>query len=253
MKNIFFAAAAFAAASSVFAQQPPKYPGPTGKDRMLLLSPDQMPLPLPNAELLKMQGASLSKADDGFSILDKSSDKVRQFFNNLEIVKTSQSSTPQEAEAFAEALKTGRAMPTAPMVVKSLEDLKVGFNPASVRSGKLIGVAPQGTIVNGKWTGVERYFRIDGSGYSRVSETDMAASGGMFYMNKSAVNTTVAGKPAISMVLTNDQGHRIEEVLWVDGGKLYTVTYAPDQQPGRYGMMKTNSAVSALSLATELR
>jgi hypothetical protein len=142
---------------------------------------------------------------------------------------------------------------TAPIIVSSLTDLKVGFTPASVRTGKLIGVSPQGTIVNGAWTGVERYFQIEDGGYSRISETDMAASGGMFYMNKTAVNTTVAGKPAISMVFIDDQGRRIEEVLWVAGPKLYKVTYAPKLQPGRYGMMKANTAISAFALATELR
>jgi hypothetical protein len=75
----------------------------------------------------------------------------------------------------------------------------------------------------------------------------------MFYMNKAAVNTTVAGKPAISMVFTDDQGRRVEEVLWVNGPKLYTVTYAPNLQSGRYGMTKANTAISAFALATELR
>jgi hypothetical protein len=103
-------------------------------------------------------------------------------------------------------------------------------------------------MVNGTWTGVERYFRIEGCGYMRVYESDLAASNGMVFMLKSAINTTVAGKPDIS-----DHGQRIEEVAWGVGAMQYTVTYAPDQQSGRYGMMKTNPAVSAFSLATELQ
>jgi hypothetical protein len=172
--------------------------------------------------------------------------------NDLEVVKGHQQSAA-EATAFAETLKSGEATPTAPTVVKSPGDLKLGFSAATVRSGKLIGAAPQGRIVNGKWTGVARHLHIEGGGYSRVSETDMAAAGGMFYMNKAAVNTTVAGKPAISVIFTDDQGQRVEEVLWVNGGKLYKVTYAPDQQTGRYGKMKTNPTVSAVSLAMEIQ
>ena len=158
-----------------------------------------------------MQSLSRMTADDGFSTLNNDPEHVRQFLNDLEIVKTN-NSTGQEAAAFAEAIKSGKAIPTAPIVVKSLEDIKLGFSTVNVRSGKLIGAAPQGTIVNGGWTGVERYFHIAGSGYSRISETDLAASGGMFYMNKAAVNTTVAGKPAISVVMTDGQGNRVEEV-----------------------------------------
>lgn len=253
MKKLICAAAAFACASA-FAQAPQPMPGPAkgSTDRMLLVGANQMPLPPPPAELAKMQDMSTMKAEDGFSAVDKSPEHVRQFMNELEVVKGHQSSA-EEATAFAEALKSGKEIPTAPLIVKSLGDLKLGFSPLSVRSGTLIGAAPQGTIVNGKWTGVERYFHIEGGGYSRVSETDIAASGGMFYMNKAAINTTVAGKPAISVVMTDEQGQRVEEVLWVNGGKLYKVTYAPDQQNGRYGKMKMNPAVSAVSLATELQ
>ena len=220
MKMLLCTAAAFACAGA-FAQAPQPMPGPAegSTDRVLLVGANQMPLPPPPAELRKLQNTSMMNADDGFSTADRSPEHVRQFMNDLEVVKGHQSSA-EEATAFAEALKSGKAMPSAPMVVKSIGDLKLGFSVAAVRSGKLIGAAPQGTIVNGKWTGVERYFHIEGSGYSRVSETDMAASGGMFYINKAAVNTTVAGKPAISVVMTDDHGRRVEEILWLNGSKL---------------------------------
>jgi hypothetical protein len=250
MKSMFCITVAVAS-TAAFAQSPPTWSAPTSKDHVQLVGPGQMPLPLPKSELQKLQ-ASTAQADDGFSSLSNEPDRVRQFFNNLEIVKGHQASA-REAESYAQMITSGKSVPTAPLVVSNLTDLKVGFTPAALRTGKLIGVAPQGTIVNGAWTGVERYFQIEGGGYSRISETDMAASGGMFYMNKTAVNATVADKPAISVVFTDDQGRRVEEVLWVNGPKLYTVTYAPNLQPGRYGMMKANTAVSAFALATELR
>ena len=84
----------------------------------------------------------------------------------------------------------------------------LGFNAAAIRSGKLIGAAPQGTLVNGKWTGVERYFHIEGSGFSRVSETDMAASGGMFYMNKAAYLLRARG--ARPTDATDNKGSRVK-------------------------------------------
>lgn len=240
-----------AASATAFAQSPPASSKLTSKDHVQLVGPGQMPLPVPKSELQGLQ-ATMDKASDGFSNLSNEPNRVRQFFNNVEIVK-GQHASAREAESFAEMITSGKPVPTAPLVVSELTDLKVRFTPAAVRTGKLIGVAPQGTILNGAWTGVERYFQVEGGGYSRISETDMAASGGMFYMNKAAVNATVAGKPAISMIFTDDHGRRVEEVLWVNGPKLYTVTYAPDLQPGRYGMMKANTAVSAFALATELR
>ncbi|HEX8612205.1 MAG TPA: hypothetical protein VF800_13030 [Telluria sp.] len=248
----FICAVAYLATASAIAQPPPTMPGPVGKERMQLLSLDRMPLPLPKTELLKMQSATVTTSDDGFSAVSNSPERVRQFVNDLEIVK-GLPSTAQQAEAFAQTLMRGPGVPTAPMVVRSLNDLKIGFGPAGVRSGKLIGVVPQGTIVGGGWTGIERYFQIDGAGYWRLSENDMSLTGGMFYMNKAAVNTTVGGKPAIAKVFTDDHGKRIEEVVWVDGSKFYMLTYAPDLQPGRFSAMKTNAGVSASALASEVR
>lgn len=250
MKTTFLVAVSLL--SSGVLAEPPKLPGPTGPDRMLILRADQMPLPPPNADLLKMHSATMTKAEDGFSTVDQAPDRVRQFMNDLEVVKT-QPSTAREAEGFAEAAKRGTGVSMAPMVVQNLKDLKLGFGVATMRSGRLIGAAPQGTIVRGGWTGVERYFKIDGAGYSRLSETDMSLTGGMFYMNKGAINTTMGGKPAISKVFVDHHGQRVEEVLWVDRGKLYMLTFAPDLQVGRYGKQKANTSVSAFSLASEVR
>lgn len=249
MKNILCSALALASIYGL--AQPPSMPGPTGKDRMQVLGVGQMPLPLPKAELLKMQSASTMRADDGFSTAEKSPERVRQFINDLEIVTTHQSSH-QEMEFFAEALKQGKT-PAAPMVVRDINALRLTFPTVIARTGTFMGAVPQGTLVDGAWTGVQRYFHIAGAGHARISETDMGATGGMFYMNKAAINTTMAGKPAISMVFTDDHGQRIEEVLWVDGTKLYTVSFAPEMHKGRHGPMKTNANISAFSLAGELR
>ncbi|NIA00248.1 hypothetical protein [Massilia sp. CCM 8734] len=252
MKKIIVAAVTLAC-TSAFAQGPHAMPGPAkgGADRVLLVAPDKMPLPPPPGQLHQLQRSAMIKAEDGFSTVKKSPEQVCKFMNELAVIKGRQS-TAAEAAAFVETVKSGKPIPTTPIVVNSAGDLKVGFHAVAVRSGKLIGATPQGTIINGKWTGIERYFHIEGSGYWRVSETDLAASGGMFYLNKAAVNTTVAGKPAISIVLTDDQGQRLEEVLWVNGGTLYKVTYAPDQHAGHDGK-KINSAISAVSLAAELQ
>lgn len=248
MKSIFYITFALAA-NAAFAQSPPTSLKLGTRDHVQLVGLGQMPLPIPKSELQRVQAGI---ADDGFSSQSNEPGRVRQFLNNLEIVK-GHHATASEAANFSAMIASGKSVPTAPIVVGALSDLKLGFAPAVVRSGKLIGVVPQGTLVNGAWTGVERFYEIEGGGYSRISETDMAASGGMFYMNKAAVNATVAGKPAISVVFTDDQGRRIEEVLWVHGPKLYTVTYAPEMRAGRDGTTKANAAVSAFGLATELR
>ncbi|QYF95562.1 hypothetical protein KY495_10660 [Massilia sp. PAMC28688] len=252
MKTTICVTAALTAAS-VFAQ-PPVMPGPAkgSNDRVLVLQTDQMPVPPPADELRKMQSMLAMKAEDGFSRLIREPQPVREFMNDLNIVRNHQSGATKAA-AFAHALKTGKSLPVAPVVVKDLNDLKIGFSPTTVRSGRLIGVAPQGTMVRGAWTGVERYYAIDGAGTMRVSETDLAASGGMFYMHAPLVNARIGGKPAISVVFADDHGQRIEEVMWGNGPKLFKVTFAPLMRREKNGQMKANVAVSAFSLASDLR
>lgn len=69
-------------------------------------------------------------------------------------------------------------------------------------------------------------------------------------MMKEAVNTRVRGKPAISRVFTDDDGQTIEEVVWVDGGKFYMLTFGPDIMPGTNA--KAAAHVTAHTLAQEL-
>ena len=196
MKHIIYTTVALACASA-FAQAPELMPGPAngGKDRVRLVGVHEMPLPPPPGELARMQSQSKTKAEDGFSALQKEPARVRQFMNEMEIVKGAQASA-KEVGAFAVAIGSAKKILNAPTLVQSLGDLKLGFTPAAVRNGKLIGAAPQGTIIKGSWTGVERYFHIVGAGYSRVSETDLAATAGMFYMNQAAVDPHIPGRPA---------------------------------------------------------
>jgi hypothetical protein len=98
-----------------------------------------------------------------------------------------------------------------------------------------------------------RYYRIIGAGTMRLIESDMKATGGKFYMLKDAINTQVAGQPAISKIFRDEGGRIIEEVLWVSEQKLHMLTFAPDMEPGRYGLTKSNFRLSAVSLAQELR
>ncbi|MES2742247.1 MAG: hypothetical protein V4754_15030 [Pseudomonadota bacterium] len=218
-----------------------------GGDRVQLVAVEQMPVPLPNDALKNTQSSSVAKAEDGFSSIEKSPETVRRFFNSLEIVK-SQIAGQSQPEMMK--LEAGRLR--APVVFKNMSDLKLSFTAATIRKGELIGAAPQGTMIGDAWTGVESFYRIEGQGYMRLSETDMKATGGMFYMIKDAVNTTVLGKPAISKIFTVD-GQTVQEILWVNGSKLYTLTFVPDMEDGGLGKFKVNSRISAKSLAQEIR
>lgn len=151
---------------------------------------------------------------------------------------------PDRVEQFARDLQTVRSGSTGLP--------KLSFTPASVPSGALLSAWPQGTLVMGAWTGLERYFAMPGSGHARVSEYDLAASGGRFTIDRQMVNATVAGQAAVAVVFLARDGRWIEEVVWADDRKLVTLTWAPELRPGGAGLVKTDPGASALALAARL-
>lgn len=236
---------AILAASSAVAQS--KIPDSIQKSDMLqLVDITEMPIPVPQAELEKAQHNTLQKADDGISAIENSPETVRRFFSNVDMVR-------EQISSPANQMSLENNGHQAPVVFKALSELKLGFTAARLNRGDLIGITVRGTVVDNAWTGVERYYRIPGTGTFRLTETNLKATGGMFYMLKKNVNTSVAGKPAISKVISDGDGQTLEEILWVNGPMLYMLTFAPDTTTGRFGKTKSNSRVSAISLAQEVR
>lgn len=213
-------------------------------DVVEVVSVDHMPLPLPPGEAEKMRKSSRAIADDGFSLLEKSPEMVKGFFTHMDAAKTY---LARQGLANAQRNKEEHVTPE---VHKDLSTLKIRFKPKSLSRGALMVAAPSGTKVGDAWTGVERFFKIEGAGSVRLSEVDFGATGGEFHMMKEAVNTRVHGKPAISRVFIDDDGQTIEEVVWVEGGKFYMLTFGPDLKPGTKA--KAAAHITAHSLAQEL-
>ena len=220
-------------------------------DQAILVEPGQMPLPPPPNDGRHPGTGAPTRAADGVSALTNDPRSVKQFFNKVDVVRSVHSSQ-NDLDSFNAAVHGGAIGKMAPVVIKDLSSLKLTFKPSTPNNGKLIGVSPQGTVIGDRWTGVETYFEIQG-GVLCVSELDLKASGGGFYMNKSSANTQVGGKPAHASILKDDAARQIEEVMWMNDGKLVTVTYAPEMTMGRFGLSKANSSVSALSIANSLR
>lgn len=218
-------------------------------DLVEFVTVDEMPIPLPKDEIEKMKKESSSIAPDGFSSIKESSVIVKGFFNSVKAAKMRVAYSDQLSVSEQLKDKPGEQ----PEAYKSLSELNLTFTPSTFSQGELIAVVPSGTLIDNAWTGVERFFQISGVGVVRLTEFDQAASKGKFYMLKDAVNTDVHGKQAISKVITNGN-KKIEEVVWVNGKKLYTLTFGPNTSPEDGGSKSKATApdISALSLALEL-
>lgn len=205
-----------------------------------------MPMQAPPGEMEKLR--SLARASDGVSFLEKSEDQVKQFYEHARAAANYLEANAQRQSGNVQ----GR--PPGPQVVRSLDSLRLTFRPADLRRATLLAASPSGTIVDGRWTGVERFLRIPDAGTVVLTELDLAASNGKLMMFKEAVNTRVGGQPAMSKVIVDNSGATIEEVIWMKAGISYHLVYGPDMAAGPNGRkVKSAPAVSARSLAQELR
>jgi hypothetical protein len=215
-----------------------------GVDLVDFVSAEQLPAPIPKSETERIQKSIRLTASDGFSTVENSPEAVNGFFRNMTMAKGLVASSPAGSADQTEGMRA-----LAPR--KDLSQIKLTFKPASFSRGKLIAAVPSGTLVGKAWTGVERFFVIDGAGEMRLTEFDMAASKGRFYMLKDAINSRVNGKSAISKIILDDKGRAIEEILWVNENRLSILTFGPDV--AKDGKTKLSSHIGAHSISQELR
>lgn len=213
-------------------------------------SVENLPMKPPEGEIEKMRDSFKAKAADGISHLEKSPAKVKEFFEHHKaavgylVANEARKAQPNVAKASA----------PVPEVHKDLTPLNLSFKPVHFPRAKLLSAAPAGTIVNGKWTGVERFFSIPGVGIASLTEIDLAATKGKYSMLKEAVNGAVNGAPAISKVFMNELGDSVEEVIWMNANVYSRLTFGPDVVSNASGAKtKATRGLSGLSLAQEMQ
>lgn len=215
-----------------------------------LISVESMPMPPPAGEIKKMRDSFKVKAADGVSHLEQAPAKVKKFFEHHKAAAGYLAAT-EARKAQPGAAKMGAPVP---QVHKDLAELKLSFKPVRFPRATLTAVAPAGTVVNGNWTGVERFFSIPGVGLASLTELDLAATKGKFSMLKEAVNGAVNGGPAISKVFLNELGDSVEEVVWMNGNVYSQLTFGPNVVTSAHGAKtKATRGVSGLSLAQEMQ
>lgn len=230
----------------------PEPPGRAVNDGRVfeLTKMENMPVKPPAGEIEKLKGSFKVKADDGISHLQNSPVVVKNFFDHHKAA-VSYLAANEARKAHPAAATKGAPIPE---VHKDLESLKLSFKPVRFPRATLVAAAPAGTIVNGNWTGVERFFSIPGVGLASISEIDLAATKGKFSMLKEAVNGAVNGGPAASTVFINDFGDSVEEVIWMNGNVYSRLTFGPDVVATAGGAKtKRTKGVTGLSLAQEVQ
>ncbi|WP_317202268.1 hypothetical protein [Janthinobacterium sp.] len=258
MKQLLFICAAFTSmgvSAQVVAPSGVPLPSPPGRavsdGRVFeLVSVENMPMKPPPSEIENLRAGFKLKADDGVSHIEKSNSKVKNFFEHNKAAAGYLSAN--EMRASQPGVAKGR--PVVPEVHRDLSAMKLSFKPAAFQRASLTAAAPAGTIVNGRWSGVERFFKIPDAGVAALTEIDLAATHGKYSMLKEAVNGAVNGGPAVSKVVMSDAGDSIEEVVWMNGSVYSHLVFGPNVVTAANGAkMKAVKQVSALSLAQELR
>lgn len=201
-----------------------------------IVNVEGMPLTPPPGEIAKHQKNSYTKAADGFSTIENDAEKVKNFFLHV--------------KNAADSLKDQKKNKTR----KDITDLEILFKASHHAKRNAIAAIPIGTSINDKWTGAEQIFKLDAAGTVRLTEYDLSASQGKFFMLKDSINTQINGNPAISKIFIDENGQSIEEVVWMTGSIFHMLTYASDTVYGGTGVRtKIAGQISAHSIAQELQ
>jgi hypothetical protein len=225
-------------------------------DLLEIVSVDRMPLQIPQTEIENLKNGLTTKATDGFSAVERSPGTVKNFFLHLNAAKTSLVNKQQNNfRAPTKAMNSPEVSENfSPEIYKDLSALKLTFKPAIFTRGELLVASSAGTNIKNAWSGMDRFFHVNGAGVVRLTEYDLGPTNGKFFMAKEAVNTYIKGKPAISKIFTDETGQSVEEIVWVSGSIFHMLTFGPDVIEGRTGTKQKNVPyISAVSLAQELQ
>lgn len=210
-----------------------------------------MPLSAPPGAIEKMRANQKNIAADGISSIEKSNDKVRNFFEHA---KTAEKYIASKNDWFDWNKTAKKSDAPNPEVYSKLSEMKLTFTPAILARATLLAATPSGTKINGNWTGVERFFRLPGEGLVQLTEIDLKATNGKLFMLKESMNARINGAPAVAKIVSSDDGQTIEEIVWMNGNTISMLKYSPDSMPDKQGLKaKVANHVSGLSLAQELR
>lgn len=229
-------------------------PTKSKSDAYEIVTVDTMPIPPPSREVQRAKARTLAIGRDDRGHGEEDVQRVANFYSHFETVVRARGNDSSRSPAeTSEDLRAGR-------VYSDLSELKLATTPAIFTSGTLVAATPAGTMQEKGWTGVERFYQIDGVGKVRLTQYDLGLTGGKFYMMKEYINSSVRGKHAISKVFVNDNNQSIEEVVWVSGSKFFMLTFAPETPAKREDIQSTQAAkgaaasekVSAVVLANQV-
>ncbi len=211
-----------------------------------IVAPSAMPLKPPGGELEKLASINSTSLNINGVIYSRDNKKHIDFHRGLGLARASADSKVDENQRNSRS----------PSAVKDVTKIVLVFNPRKHASHhELQAASSAGTLTDKGWTGLERYITISNVGTYKLTEFDLAKTGGKFFLSNDAVNANVDNSPAATKTFVDDNGNIIEEVVWVSTGRFHMLTYSPDTQSSGIvnQRIKKDNSLSAISLAQALR
>lgn len=109
------------------------------------------------------------------------------------------------------------------------------FVPSTINYGKeqkekleLKGVVLKREIttgeMKGKWAGIEKFFIWENQSIVSLEEIDYPSTGGNISFQKSFINESVNGNPAIFIVKKSSKGNTLSKLSWFTQDRLFTIS-----------------------------
>lgn len=110
----------------------------------------------------------------------------------------------------------------------SLTGIPASLVQTPLAHAELVGTKPSGAFNNGRWSGITRYFRVQGLGLIEFSEDDYVSAGTRLALAEEALDTEVNGTPAMSEAALSSDGRAKASLYWVTPERAYKLVLLAD-------------------------
>lgn len=113
-------------------------------------------------------------------------------------------------------------------LARQLSAAPVDLSGTPLGTAERLGAEPNGALIDGRWTGVSRVFRIAGIGLIVLAEDDYHASGTQITLIREMLNATVSGVPARAYSARAADGRSTSSLRWVTPRRSCFLTLISD-------------------------
>lgn len=154
--------------------------------------------------------------------------------------------------ADTEGMEAAAKAQSLPGLVADARTLPLTAPLVAAPFGSAVAAIPSGPQKEGRWSGVQRYYRIGDGTRILLVQQDLAVTGGAQMLPAASVNASINGQPAAASAWVDGSGRRLRQVQWVLRGRKVVLTVL-DPEPSSRPAGSSLAGRSVLDMARMMK